>query len=51
MKIKIGKSFVSEKGNLFDKMLNAIELKRDDVFIVNAVPWRPPGNRYPTNKK
>ncbi len=48
---KVGKSFVSEKGNLFDKMLNAIELKRDDVFIINGVPWRPPGNRYPTEQE
>ena len=48
---KIGKSFVSEKGYLFDKILNAIELKRDDIFIVNAVPWRPPGNRYPTEQE
>ena len=48
---KIGKSFVSEKGKLFDKILNAIKLKRDDVFIVNGVPWRPPGNRYPTEQE
>ena len=48
---KIGKSFVTEKGNLFDKILNAIELNRDDIFIVNAVPWRPPGNRYPTEQE
>ena len=48
---KVGKSFVSEKGNLFDKILNAIELNRDDVFIVNSVPWRPPGNRYPTDQE
>jgi uracil-DNA glycosylase len=48
---KVGKSFVSDKGNLFDKILNAIELKRDDVFIVNSIPWRPPGNRYPTEQE
>ena len=48
---KIGKSFASEKGNLFDKILNAIKLNRDDIFIVNAVPWRPPGNRYPTEQE
>ena len=45
---KVGKSFVSQKGDLFDKMLNAINLKKDYIFIVNAIPWRPPGNRYPT---
>ena len=48
---KVGKSFVSEKGNLFDKILNAIELNRGDVFIVNGIPWRPPGNRFPTEQE
>ena len=48
---KVGKPFVSEKGNLFDKILNAIELKREDIFIINGVPWRPPGNRYPTEQE
>ena len=45
---KVGKSFVSSKGNLFEKMLSAINLKKEDIFIINAIPWRPPGNRYPT---
>ena len=48
---KVGRSFVSAKGDLFDKMLNAIHLRRDDIFIVNAIPWRPPGNRYPTEEE
>ena len=48
---KVGKSFVSAKGDLFEKMLNAINLKKDDIFIVNAIPWRPPGNRYPTEEE
>ena len=48
---KSGKSFVSSKGDLFEKMLNAIHLKREDIFIVNAIPWRPPGNRYPTEEE
>ncbi len=48
---KVGKSFVLEKGLLFEKMLNAIELNLKDVFIVNGIPWRPPGNRYPTNEE
>ena len=47
----VGKSFVLDKGRLFEKMLNAIELKIKDVFIVNGIPWRPPGNRYPTNEE
>ncbi len=48
---KSGKSFVSSKGNLFEKMLNAIHLKYEDIFIVNSIPWRPPGNRYPTEEE
>ena len=48
---KSGKSFISSKGDLFEKMLNAIHLKREDIFIVNAIPWRPPGNRYPTEEE
>jgi DNA polymerase len=48
---KVGRFFVSEKGVLFDKMLNAINLRKDDIFIVNAIPWRPPGNRYPTEEE
>ena len=48
---EIGKSFVSAKGYLFEKMLNAIDLKLEDIFIINAIPWRPPGNRYPTEEE
>ena len=35
-------------GQLLDRMLKAIGLDRSKVFIVNTVPWRPPGNREPT---
>jgi uracil-DNA glycosylase family 4 len=48
---KKGVSFVSNKGLLFEKMLNAIELTMDETFIVKAIPWRPPGNRYPSNEE
>ena len=44
-----GQSFVGDKGILFKKMLSAIGLKIEDVFIGTCIPWRPPGNRYPTN--
>lgn len=43
-----GKPFVGRAGHLLDKMLGAIGLDRDKVFIVNSTPWRPPGNRKPT---
>ena len=48
---KKGVSFVSSKGLLFEKMLNAIELKMDETFIVKGIPWRPPGNRYLSNEE
>ena len=32
-------------------MLNAIDLKIDDIFMVKAIPWRPPGNRYPSDEE
>lgn len=43
-----GKPFVGRAGQLLDRMLKAIGLDRTSVFIVNTVPWRPPGNREPT---
>lgn len=48
---KKGVSFVSSKGLLFEKMLNAIKLKIDETFIVKGIPWRPPGNRYPSKEE
>ena len=45
---RAGTSFVSDKGYLFEKMLNAIKLKKHDIFFVKSIPWRPPGNRYPS---
>ncbi|WP_407660438.1 uracil-DNA glycosylase [Kaistia algarum] len=43
-----GVPFVGRSGQLLDRMLAAIGLSRDDVYIANVVPWRPPGNRTPT---
>jgi len=43
-----GKPFVGRAGRLLDKMLAAINLGEDDVYITNVVYWRPPGNRTPT---
>lgn len=43
-----GKPFVGRSGQLLDRMLAAIGLDRDHVYIANVVPWRPPGNRTPT---
>ena len=42
-----GKPFVGEAGILLNKMLNAIKIKREDVYITNVVNYRPPNNRKP----
>ena len=42
-----GKPFVGRAGQLLTKMIEAMGLTRDDVFIANVVKCRPPGNRNP----
>ena len=42
-----GLTFQGKSGDLFNKMLNAMKLTRDDVFITNVVRCRPPQNRTP----
>ena len=42
-----GRPFVGAAGQLLDKILSAIDLKREDVFICNVLKHRPPGNRNP----
>ncbi len=45
---RVGKPFVGPAGQLLDRMLGSIDLDRTKVRIINTVPWRPPGNRTPT---
>ena len=42
-----GLPFVGRAGKLLDKILGAIELTRDDVYICNVLKCRPPNNRDP----
>src|SRR5687767_15755288 len=42
-----GLAFVGAAGQLLTKILGAVDLKRDDVFICNVLKHRPPGNRNP----
>ncbi len=42
-----GVPFVGQAGQLLTKILEAIHLKREDVFIANVLKHRPPGNRNP----
>ena len=44
---ELGKPFVGDAGNLLNKMLKAINIKRDKVYITNVVNYRPPNNRKP----
>ena len=44
---RIGKVFVGRSGQLLTKMLSAINLSRDEVYISNIVKCRPPNNRNP----
>lgn len=42
-----GRPFVGRAGQLLDKMIAGMGLKREQVFICNVVKCRPPGNRAP----
>jgi len=42
-----GEPFVGQAGKLLNKMIAAMGLSRDDVYILNTIKCRPPGNRNP----
>ena len=42
-----GIPFVGRAGQLLTKIIEAIDLKRDEVYIANVIKCRPPGNRNP----
>jgi uracil-DNA glycosylase len=44
---KEGRPFVGKAGRLLTKMIRAMGLEREDVYIANVVKCRPPGNRDP----
>ncbi len=48
---RLGRPFVGPSGQLLDRMFASIGLKRDEggFYIANILPWRPPGNRTPTD--
>jgi uracil-DNA glycosylase family 4 len=46
-----GRPFVGPAGQLLTKILRAIDLTRDDVYICNIVKCRPPGNRNPERQE
>ena len=44
---EIGKPFVGDAGMLLNKMLSAININRENIYITNVVNFRPPNNRKP----
>jgi uracil-DNA glycosylase len=48
---RVGKPFVGPAGQLLDRMLASIGQDRRTTRIANVVPWRPPGNRTPTDSE
>ncbi len=44
---ELGKPFVGDAGILLNKMLKAIHINRENVYITNVVNFRPPNNRKP----
>ncbi|MBS9719914.1 uracil-DNA glycosylase [Tianweitania sp. BSSL-BM11] len=43
-----GLPFLGRAGQLLDRMLAAIGLDRDQAYLATFIPWRPPGNRDPS---
>ncbi len=46
---RAGRPFVGASGQLLDRMLASVGLDRTKLLITNLIPWRPPGNRNPTD--
>ena len=46
-----GRPFVGRAGQLLTRMIAAMTLTRDQVYICNIVKCRPPGNRTPTDQE
>jgi DNA polymerase len=44
---RLGEPFVGRAGQLLNKILEACHLRREDVYILNVLKCRPPGNRNP----
>jgi uracil-DNA glycosylase len=44
---RIGRPFVGRGGQLLDRILEAVKLDREQVYVTNIVKCRPPANRNP----
>ena len=48
---RTGRPFVGRAGQLLDKMITAMGLKREQVYIANVLKTRPPNNATPTTEE
>ena len=48
---KVGKTFQGESGLLLEKMLEAINIQKKDIFSSYAINFRPPEDRKPTSQE
>ena len=48
---KVGRPFKGESGELLDKMLIAINIKRQNIYTSYAINFRPPEDRKPTSQE
>lgn len=48
---RVGVPFVGDAGQLLDKMLKSFGFDRTSAYLINLLPWRPPGNRSPTSEE
>lgn len=46
-----GKPFVGKAGHLLDKMLDSIQISREEIYITNIVKCHPPDNRNPSTEE
>jgi uracil-DNA glycosylase family 4 len=46
-----GLPFVGVSGKLLDRMASFVGLTRENFYITNILPWRPPGNRSPSDQE
>lgn len=44
---RLGEPFVGRAGQLLNKIIEACRMRREDVYILNTIKCRPPGNRNP----
>jgi uracil-DNA glycosylase len=49
--IKQGRPFVGPAGQILERILEAMDINREHIYITNVVKCRPPGNRLPKNEE